>query len=146
MTAAFDTDDSLSDDDQIRALWVRLSQAWAAGSGEQFGRVFAPDADFVSVRGELQHGCVEIGDRHAGLFRSVYLDSTLVTDIQAIRYLTSDVAVVQAASTVLSPESAPSMSTHAQAVVERRGGEWTIVAFHNMVPLPQAGRPGGKST
>ena len=37
-------------------LIERLQQAWNAGDGLAFGAPFAPDADFVTVRGELHSG------------------------------------------------------------------------------------------
>ena len=53
--------------------------------------------------------------------------------LPSIRFIGDDTAVVHVVSTV-DGEEGRLVSTHAQAVVERRGGEWLITAFHNMVP------------
>ena len=123
------------EDRQIHDLWRRLEQAWAAGSGDAFAAVFAEDAEFVSIRGEEQHGRAEIAARHGALFTSAYRGSSLSAEVRKVRYLTPEIALVHATSTV-TPQGAPAgMNTHAQAVVERRDGAWRIVAFHNMVPF-----------
>ncbi len=119
--------------DEIKALWQRMAEGWAAGSGERFAAVFAPDTAFVNVRGEEQHGREAVAKGHQMLFESRFRDTTLTVDEPAIRFVNDDVAVVHVVSTVDGTEGRL-VSTHAQAVVERRDGEWLITAFHNMVP------------
>ena len=119
--------------DEIKALWQRMAEAWAAGSGEKFAAVFAPDTDFVNVRGQEQHGRETVAKGHQMLFDSRYRDTTLTADVHTIRPINDNAAVVHVESTVHSSDGT-AMGTHAQAVVERRDGEWLITAFHNMIP------------
>ncbi|GAA3437711.1 SgcJ/EcaC family oxidoreductase [Kutzneria kofuensis] len=118
---------------EIKALWERMAEGWAAGSGERFASVFAPDTEFVNVRGEEQHGRATVAAGHQNLFQTRYRDTKLTADVHSIRFITDDAAVVHVASTVHSSDG-KATGTHAQAVVERRDGEWLITAFHNMVP------------
>ena len=120
--------------ESIKALWGRMAEGWAAGSGARFAAVFAPDTDFVNVRGEEQHGRDTVAAGHQALFDTRYRGSTLTADVHTIRFITDDAAVVHVESTVHSPDG-KAMSTHAQAVVERRDGQWLITAFHNMIPV-----------
>jgi uncharacterized protein (TIGR02246 family) len=118
--------------DEIKALWQRMAEGWANADGEQFASVFAEDVEFVNVRGEEQHGRPAVAANHGALFRTRYRDTKLTAEVHTIRFLGDDVAVVHVASTVHSGESVT--GTHAQAVVQRRDGEWLITAFHNMIP------------
>jgi len=118
--------------DEIKALWQRMAEGWANADGEQFAGVFAEDVEFVNVRGEEQHGRQTVAANHAALFRTRYRDTKLTAEVRTIRFIGDDAAVVHVASTVHSGES--STGTHAQAVVQRRDGEWLITAFHNMIP------------
>jgi len=127
-----------SDTAPIRALWARMAEGWAAASGERFADVFAPDAEFVSVRGESQQGRALIAQSHATLFRTRYQETTLSVDIRRIRRISADAAVVHVASTVRPAGGGAGMDTHAQAVVERIGEQWLITAFHNMIPFTPA--------
>lgn len=119
--------------DEIKALWQRMAEGWAAGDGERFAGVFAPDAEFVNVRGEQQHGRETVAANHGALFQTRYRDTKLTAEVHKIRFITDDAAVVHVASTVHTPNG-DTTDTHAQAVVERRDGEWLITAFHNMIP------------
>jgi uncharacterized protein (TIGR02246 family) len=119
--------------DEIKALWQRMAEGWAAGDGERFASAFAPDTEFVNVRGEQQHGRETVAKNHEALFQTRYRATVLTAEVRTIRYITDDAAVVHVASTVHSA-GGDTTDTHAQAVVERRDGEWLITAFHNMIP------------
>jgi uncharacterized protein (TIGR02246 family) len=125
----------MSDETEIRELWQEMAQGW--GNAEQFTRVFAHDVEFVTVRGEELQGRQAVGVVHAGLFGTVYRDTKLSTEISLVRMVAHNIAVVQVASTI--DPAGP--RTHAQAVVARREGAWTIVAFHNMIPFVPKGVP-----
>ncbi|MFD9703650.1 SgcJ/EcaC family oxidoreductase [Lentzea sp. NPDC059081] len=118
----------------IYSLWQRMEQGWAAGDGPAFAAVFAEDVDFVTVRGEELFGRRDVALGHSRLFSGPYRDTKLTAEISLIRPLTDDVSVVHVTSSI-----APAgITTHAQAVVVRRGGEWEIAAFHNMIPKGQS--------
>ncbi|QUQ63431.1 SgcJ/EcaC family oxidoreductase [Kutzneria sp. CA-103260] len=119
--------------DEIKALWARMTEGWAAGSGERFAAVFAADTDFVNVRGEEQHGREMVAKGHQMLFESRFRDTTLTAETPTIRFINDNAAVVHVVTTVDGVDGLL-VRTHAQAVVERRDGEWLITAFHNMVP------------
>lgn len=119
--------------DEIKALWARMAEGWAAGSGEKFAAVFASDTEFVNVRGEEQHGRDTVAAGHQKLFETRYRDTTLTAEVHTVRFINEDAAVVHVKSTVRSADG-NATGTHAQAVVERRAGEWLITAFHNMIP------------
>ena len=53
----------------------RLEAAWNGGDGVAFGDVYAPDASFVTIRGEHIVGDAAIGAGHDGIFRTIYAGS-----------------------------------------------------------------------
>ncbi len=57
------------------ALARQLQDAWNAADGAAFGKPFAPDADFVTIRGELHSGPA-IAAGHQAIFDTIYRDST----------------------------------------------------------------------
>jgi uncharacterized protein (TIGR02246 family) len=118
--------------EEIKALWQRMAEGWANADGERFASVFADDVEFVNVRGEEQHGRQTVAAGHQKLFETRYRDTKLTAEVHTIRFIGDDAAVVHVASTVHSGEHGT--ETHAQAVVERRAGQWLITAFHNMIP------------
>ena len=116
--------------EQIYALWQRMEQGWALGDGEAFAGVFAQDVDFVTVRGEELFGRQAVARGHAQLFAGPYRDTKLTAEISLIKPLSDGISLVHVTSSI-----APAgITTHAQAVVVQRDGEWEIAAFHNMIP------------
>ncbi|MCE7004751.1 SgcJ/EcaC family oxidoreductase [Kibdelosporangium philippinense] len=116
---------------QISALWDRMSEGWAAGDAQAFASVFDPDVEFVTVRGDEHHGREAVAASHAALFTSVYAGTLLKPEVRLVRALAEGIYLVHAVTTVYPA----GITTHAQAIV-RRGGHagWSIVAFHNMIP------------
>lgn len=115
--------------ESIRALWRTMADGWARGDATQFASVFAPDVDFVNVRGEALVGREAVETGHAQLFATAYRGTTLSAEVTLIRRLTPELSLVHATSEI----SPAGVVTHAQAVV-RHGGEPMIAAFHNMIP------------
>jgi uncharacterized protein (TIGR02246 family) len=130
-----------TDDERIRGLWESMARGWADGNAEGFAAGFAADCDFTTVRGDKPAGRAGIVAGHDRLFRTAYRTTRLDARVLDIRYLRPDLATVNAESTIIAPDGTPLTDTHALAVVERGagGGEWQIVAFHNMVPVAPAG-------
>lgn len=46
----------MNPEDISRTVIEQLESAWNAADGAAFGAPFAPDADFVTIRGELHSG------------------------------------------------------------------------------------------
>ncbi|PRY35802.1 SgcJ/EcaC family oxidoreductase [Umezawaea tangerina] len=121
--------------DEVQALWDTMAEGWAKGDAERFAAVFAADVDFVTVRGEELHGRAEVEAGHARLFSSVFQDTELVPEFHLVRPLADGVVLVHV-TTAITPGGP---LTHAQAVVTRHDGDWSITAFHNMVPTAPKG-------
>jgi uncharacterized protein (TIGR02246 family) len=89
--------------------------------------------------------------QHEVIFAGLFKNTTLQQDIVSLKFIGPDVAVVEVLTSVSGmPETAPGttpdskgrLRTRLLQVVARRGGEWKIVAYHNVdvkpgVPVPE---------
>jgi uncharacterized protein (TIGR02246 family) len=117
----------------------RLERAWNEGDGQAFGEPFAPDADFVDIRGEHHRGQEAIAAGHQAIFDSIYKDSSVDYELIQARALSGDVILAHAAGVLRAP-SGPLAGEHSavQSLVLVRGGdEWKIAGFHNTLVASQ---------
>ncbi len=87
-------------------LLGRLERAWNAGDGRAFGGPFAPDADFVDIRGEHHRGREAIAAGHRAILHSIYEGSTVGYELTDARELTGGVILAHATA-VLRVRSPP---------------------------------------
>jgi len=127
----------MDDEEQIRGLWRMMIKGWANGDAAAFASAFADDVEFVTVRGQELFGREAVEAVHESLFATVYRDTQLTAEAGLIRELADGLYLVHATSTV----TPPGLGTHAQAVVARRDGAWSVIAFHNMIPVVPKGNP-----
>ena len=110
----------------------RLEAAWNAADGAAFGAEFAPDGDFVNVRGELHSGVDAIAIGHQQIFDTIYKGSTVEYDVFHAREV--DGVVVAHMNATLQVPGGPLAGTHnalATVVLSQDGEEHRIAAFHN---------------
>jgi uncharacterized protein (TIGR02246 family) len=134
------------DEEQVRQVMSSFVDAWNHHDMEAFGKLFAPDADFVNVVGDWLKGRQAIQVSHAyahgtipadtpgepppiyGIFRTSILRFAQID----VRFLRSDVAVVHANTELLGDARASkprrSMATF---VLTRQNGAWLIALAQN---------------
>lgn len=134
-------------DQQITELFEQFMQAWTDNDAVAFGACFTADADYVSYDGTRASGRPALQDNHDRLFRGVLAGSALVGDLESIRHIAADVAVVHGTASVLMPwrSQLPERRLSRQTLtVVRTGQGWRISAIHNgrvrpvTVPEPDA--------
>ena len=115
-------------------LVKRLQDAWNAGAGAAFGAPFAPDADFVTIRGE-RHSGPAIGAGHQGIFDTIYKDSTVKYTVLAARELADRVILAHVLGKLSVPAGplAGDAEALASVVIVRDGDQPRIEAFHNTI-------------
>ena len=124
----------MSDDDQISALFDQMCRAWTAGDAVAYGRCFTPDCDHVSFDGYREQGRDAMVESHDRLFRGVLFGSALVGQVESIRRLSDDVAVMHATGSVLVAwrKRLPKRRLTRNTIVAVRGPEgWRCAAIHN---------------
>jgi uncharacterized protein (TIGR02246 family) len=87
-------------DAQLRALFSRMCQAWTDGDARAYGDCFTSDVDYVSYDGYRTRGREPMVESHDKLFRGVLYGSALVGEVESIRYLGDDVALVHGTGSV----------------------------------------------
>jgi uncharacterized protein (TIGR02246 family) len=95
-----DPADRAVDDRDLRALFDRMCAAWTAGDAEDYAACFTEDCDYVSFDGYRAHGRESVVTSHGKLFAGVLYGSALVGEVDDIRHLDGDVAVVHATGSV----------------------------------------------
>jgi uncharacterized protein (TIGR02246 family) len=135
-----------TDDTELHALFARACQAWTDGDASAYGDCFTADSDYVSYDG-TRAGLAGMVESHDRLFRGVLTGSALVGEVESIRYIRPDVAVLHATGSVLMPwrSRLPKRRRSYQTMVAVKGPQgWRFTAFHNgrvrpvQVPAPDA--------
>jgi uncharacterized protein (TIGR02246 family) len=100
------------DEREIRALVDRMFDSWGRGDAAAAYHVdFTDDADYVSFDGS-RRGTADSISSHAKLFPTVLYGSRLTGQVESVRFLTPDVAVVHLLGSIVEGSS-PSPSTPA---------------------------------
>ena len=120
-------------------LLGRLERAWNGADGRAFGEPFAPDADFVDIRGEHHRGREAIAAGHQAIFDSIYEGSTVAYEPTDARELPGGVILAHATAVLRAPSGplADENDSMLSLVLVRGGGGWEIAAFHNTLVAPQ---------
>jgi uncharacterized protein (TIGR02246 family) len=110
-----------------------FAAAWNRHDMEALGRLFHDDADFVNVVGLQMRGRESIQDHHGIIHADAYRNSTLRVAVEGARKLEPDVIVAHVHSELEGDERAPlqTRQTLMTIVIEKRIGEWKIVAAQN---------------
>ena len=127
--------------DIVETTVKRLEEAWNAGDGAAFGAPFAPDADFVDIRGVWHRG-EEIAAGHQQIFDTVYAGSTVRYEVLGARPL-GEGSILGHVRGRLSAPGGPLAGENealASVVIVRDGDDHRIAAFHNTLVMSPAGR------
>lgn len=137
----------MTDDAQLTALFQRMCQAWTDGDAHAYGDCFTADSDYVSFDGTRAAGREPMVEAHDRLFRGVLTGSALVGQIESIRYLDADVALVHATGSVLVAwrSRLPKRRLSRQTLVATRTADgWRFAALQNtrvrpmQIPAPDS--------
>lgn len=124
----------MTDNEQLTALFERMCRAWTDGDAQAYGECFTENSDYVSFDGAWAAGRAPMVESHDKLFRGVLTGSSLVGEVEAIRYLGPDVAVLHALGSVLVAwrSTLPKRRLSRQTMVAVRTTDgWRIAALHN---------------
>ena len=112
------------DDQAIRALLVKMYEAWAMGNGSAYAACFTEDSDYVTFNGIRLRGRRENAELHDALFRGVLKGRRIAATVESLASLSDDVALVH----TLATGRKKSRQTY---VVVRREEGWRIRSFQN---------------
>jgi uncharacterized protein (TIGR02246 family) len=119
--------------DTVARLVGRLEAAWNGTDHQAFAAEFAPDADFVNVRGDHERGRHAIARGHEAIWSSIYAGSTLEYALTHLREIVPGVLLAHLAARLRVPAGpmAGEIAAIPSLVLVDDGGTWRIAAFHN---------------
>jgi uncharacterized protein (TIGR02246 family) len=128
-------DASGADDERaVRDLFRRLLDTWGRGDGAAYGALFTDDAEYIAFDGSNRRGSKAIGAEHQQLFDTWLKGTRLVGQIDTLRFLTPEVALLHTTGGTIFPGQKdnrgrrPSIQT---LVAVKRNDVWRFTAFHN---------------
>ena len=139
---------SLDDEIAIKKVIGEMTDGFNKHDAEAATRMYKPDADFVSVRGEVGIGkdAAEKGLRR--IFETRAKAAMLKTEDVKIRFIRPDVALVHVTnelSGLVSPDgqALPSHRELSLRVFVKDDGVWRVASFHNTMlsPFPGSAPP-----
>jgi uncharacterized protein (TIGR02246 family) len=139
------------DETAIRKVVRDEVAAWNWGDATANSSQFANDGTCTSIRGQFFTGHGAFPKQHEVIFQGIFKNTTLQQDIVSLKFIRPDVAIVETLTSLGGmPGTAPGTAANSKGrlrtrllqVVARQGGEWKIVAYHNVdvkpgVPVPE---------
>jgi len=121
-----------ADERNIHHLFDTIRQAWSSGDANLFASCFTEDSDYINFQGEHLEGKEANKEAHQKMFNSFLKNSTLLGDIQKIKFISDEVAVVHCLTGIKAQwQRVVSKNKINTNVVVKQNGEWKISAFHN---------------
>lgn len=139
------------DEAAVRNIIQDETNAWNQGDAAAYSRHFATGGRFTNIRGQRFIGHAAFLKQHEVIFQGIFKHTMLQQDIVSLEFVGPDVAVVETLTSVSGvAQTAPGtvvdakgrLRTRLLQVVARQGGEWRVVAYHNVdvkpgVPVPE---------
>ena len=131
------------DEQAIRETVAKLSAGWNAGSGTQYAEPFTDDADFMTWFGRYQQGKQAIDASHQQIFDTFYKGTKNHAEIQSIRLVRPDVALVRTYAHLSRGGEQMTLrfgisDVMPLLVLVKNAGIWQVEAFQNTPIIPQS--------
>jgi uncharacterized protein (TIGR02246 family) len=115
--------------------------AWNRGDAAAYSHQFASDGTFTNIRGQFFTGHEAFLKQHEVIFQGIFKNTILQQDIVSLKFIAPDVVVIETLTSVsgmsetalgTATDSKGRLRTRLLQVAARWGGEWKIVAYHNV--------------
>ena len=115
--------------------------AWNRGDTHAYGARYRADGTFTNVNGAFYVGRDEFELRHAEVFQGYLKGATLGLTIKELRFIRTDVAVVDLDASLSGVQARPpgvradpdgALHTSLLMVLVKESGLWWIAAYHNV--------------
>lgn len=133
---------SSADSTAINAIMDEEIRTWNKGDAVGYSNHFATDGNFTNILGAFYEGKQEFQAKHEMIFKGLFRQTVLDQHIFSLRFIGSDIAIVQSISTVSGfSESGPPkgsymddkghLHTRLLQILRREGNDWKIIVYHN---------------
>jgi uncharacterized protein (TIGR02246 family) len=125
----------------IRQIILDQESAWNRGDAKAYCDRFLEDSISTIIMGTVFHGRRAFEERVAAIFATVFKNSVLTHKIQNIRFVGSNVAVVDITTEMVGYRALPpgvrgsvdgKLRTSMLQVMVKQHGRWWVSAFHNV--------------
>lgn len=132
---------SPADEAAIRRLVSEMTDGFNRHDAAAYMRLYTPDADFVSVRGEKAKGRSHAEQELAAIFKTRAKEATLKTKEVDVRFIRPDVALVHVTNELgglVAPDGRklPPHDETSLRVFVKNDGTWQVTAFQNTLVAP----------
>ncbi|MBL6080645.1 SgcJ/EcaC family oxidoreductase [Belnapia sp. T18] len=129
------------DEEAIRRIVAEMTDTFNRHDAKAATRMYAPDADFVSARGEAATGLRKIEEKLAAIFAMRAGGAVLTTLDVKVRFVRPDVAlahVLNELGGLVAPDGKklPAHRELSIRVFVKDNGAWRVAAFHNTMQRP----------
>jgi uncharacterized protein (TIGR02246 family) len=115
---------AVDDETAVRAVIAGAHRAWTRGDGSSYAACFTKETSDTAFFGLCRDGRAANAELHGALFQCAAKRAALDASIEALEWLSEDVALVRTASY----GAAPGYQTY---LMVRRGGGWRIRSFQH---------------
>lgn len=122
----------------------RFVDSWNREDGKAYGENYWPDAELVNPSGGIVKGRAAIAKEHVDLWAGIFKGSHMEAKVRRIRRLDANHIIVdfdpELSHIEKPPPGAPPngvIKTHLKHILEKRHGEWKVVAAQNTFIAPQ---------
>ncbi|WP_158258071.1 SgcJ/EcaC family oxidoreductase [Sphingopyxis lindanitolerans] len=118
-------------------LAAQFAESWNRRDGKAYGDAYWDDAELVDPSGQVWSGRAAIIQTHVDLWKGPARDTHMTAQVRRVQFLTADLFIVDidtaASGFSPPPPGAPNgvVRTRLKHVVQRRNGEWKILASQN---------------
>ncbi|MBM9575777.1 SgcJ/EcaC family oxidoreductase [Leptospira sp. 201903070] len=110
-----------------------LESAWNRANGEEFGKAFTKNSDFVDIRGDLHYSDVAVAKGHQAIFDTIYKDSKIKLELLQANQIDLNTILVHAKASLDCPSGPLVGKTDStiSMILTNSDESWSIRAFHN---------------
>jgi non-heme chloroperoxidase len=116
------------DREEITSILSRWEEAWSTHDMAAFASLFHEDGIWILWTGEVWTGRRVIEEGHAAVHKTVFRNSTQREDLEELRFVGPDAAIMRFCSVLTGDERAPNdvIRSRKFVVVTRRQGAWKV--------------------
>jgi uncharacterized protein (TIGR02246 family) len=130
------------DEDAINKVILSMTEGFNRHDAKAATRMYLPDGDFISVRGEVAQGAADVEEKLAAILATRAKTATLKTLNVKIKFIKPDVVlahVTNELSGLIGP-SGQKLPSHQElslrVFVKDADGAWRLAAFQNTLVAP----------
>jgi uncharacterized protein (TIGR02246 family) len=117
-----------ADREAILAFRQAHNVAWDSHNAKALANLYAPDGDRISASGVHYIGRDQIEHSYLNAFKGTYKTSSVKDDAPNLRFLTSDVALVDVDDELTTITLGARVHHHVASIYVKREGKWEMVA------------------